>query len=98
MPLQPRGCSVACENVKAHSNYSTPPRSPHSPRSTCPSSLLSQCAWLRAPLRAYFHRRLLSYILYAMDHRVTALERAFQVAKSGKCSSVADLKKQLHAE
>ena len=33
-----------------------------------------------------------------MDHRVTALERAFQVAKSGKCSSVADLKKQLHAE
>ena len=33
-----------------------------------------------------------------MDHRVTALERAFQVAKSGKCSSVADLKKQLRAE
>jgi hypothetical protein len=33
-----------------------------------------------------------------MDHSVTALERAFQVAKSGKCSSIADLKKQLRAE
>jgi hypothetical protein len=33
-----------------------------------------------------------------MDHSVTTLERAFQVAKSGKCSSVADLKKQLRAE
>lgn len=33
-----------------------------------------------------------------MDHSVTALERAFQLAKSGKCNSLADLKKQLHAE
>ena len=37
-------------------------------------------------------------IYYAMDHSVTALERAFQLAKSGKCSSLADLKKQLRAE
>jgi hypothetical protein len=34
----------------------------------------------------------------AMDHSVTALERAFQLAKSGKCTSLADLKKRLHAE
>jgi hypothetical protein len=33
-----------------------------------------------------------------MDQSVTALERAFQLAKSGKCSSLADLKKQLRAE
>jgi hypothetical protein len=33
-----------------------------------------------------------------MDHTVTALERAFQIAKSGHCASVADLKKQLRAE
>lgn len=33
-----------------------------------------------------------------MDHTVTALERAFQIAKSGTCASVADLKKQLRAE
>jgi hypothetical protein len=33
-----------------------------------------------------------------MDHTVTALERAFQIAKSGNCASVADLKKRLRAE
>jgi hypothetical protein len=33
-----------------------------------------------------------------MDHSVTALERAFQIAKSGDCKSVADLKKQLQKE
>lgn len=33
-----------------------------------------------------------------MDYTVTALERAFQIAKSGNCASVADLKKQLRAE
>jgi hypothetical protein len=31
-------------------------------------------------------------------NRVTALERAFQIAKSGKCSSLTDLKKRLRAE
>jgi hypothetical protein len=30
-----------------------------------------------------------------MDHNVTALERAFQIAKSGDCKSVAELKKLL---
>jgi hypothetical protein len=33
-----------------------------------------------------------------MDHNVTALERAFQLAKSGVCQSVNDLKKQLRSE
>jgi hypothetical protein len=31
-------------------------------------------------------------------HNVTSLERAFQIAKSGDCKSVADLKKQLRRE
>jgi hypothetical protein len=34
----------------------------------------------------------------AMDQGVTALERAFQLAKSGKCHSVTDLKNRLRAE
>ena len=33
-----------------------------------------------------------------MDHSVTALERAFQIAKSGDSKSIADLKKQLRKE
>jgi len=33
-----------------------------------------------------------------MDHGLTALERAFQLAKSGSCHSVQDIKKQLRAE
>lgn len=33
-----------------------------------------------------------------MDPNVTALERAFALARSGKCVSVGDLKKRLHAE
>jgi hypothetical protein len=33
-----------------------------------------------------------------MDHNITALERAFQLAKSGECDSVPDLKKRLKAE
>jgi len=33
-----------------------------------------------------------------MDHSVTALERAFQIAKSGDCKSVADLKNRLRKE
>jgi hypothetical protein len=33
-----------------------------------------------------------------MDHSVTALECAFQIAKSGDCKSVSDLKKQLLKE
>jgi hypothetical protein len=33
-----------------------------------------------------------------MDHRVTAVERAFQLAGSGSCSSVADIKAELKAE
>jgi hypothetical protein len=33
-----------------------------------------------------------------MDHRITALERAFQLARSGDYTSVPDIKKQLSAE
>lgn len=33
-----------------------------------------------------------------MDYRVTSLERAFQMARSGKFSSVAEIKKQLSIE
>jgi hypothetical protein len=33
-----------------------------------------------------------------MDHTVTALERAFALAKSGECASVADVKKRLTQE
>jgi hypothetical protein len=33
-----------------------------------------------------------------MDHSVTALERAFQIANSGDCKSVTDLKKRLRKE
>jgi hypothetical protein len=33
-----------------------------------------------------------------MDHTVTALERAFQLARSGACASVSEIKKRLHAE
>jgi hypothetical protein len=33
-----------------------------------------------------------------MDERTTALERAFQLAKSGTCVSVPDLRKRLKAE
>jgi hypothetical protein len=34
----------------------------------------------------------------AIDDSVTALERAFQIAKSGDCKSVSDLRKQLRKE
>jgi hypothetical protein len=37
-------------------------------------------------------------MLCIMDHTVTALERAFQLAKSGDCTSVSDVKKRLGAE
>jgi len=33
-----------------------------------------------------------------MDYGLTALERAFQLAKAGNCHSVPDIKKQLRAE
>ncbi len=33
-----------------------------------------------------------------MDHTVTVLERAFQLAKSGSYTSVADIKKRLSVE
>ena len=33
-----------------------------------------------------------------MDHTLTALVRAFALAKSGECASVADIKKQLIQE
>ncbi len=39
-----------------------------------------------------------STVFWRMDHTVTALERAFQLAKSGSCASVADLKKRLRSE
>jgi hypothetical protein len=37
-------------------------------------------------------------MLRTMDHTVTALERAFQLAKSGDCHSVSEIKKRLGAE
>jgi hypothetical protein len=33
-----------------------------------------------------------------MDYRATALERAFEMARSGKFATVADIKKQLNVE
>jgi hypothetical protein len=33
-----------------------------------------------------------------MDHTITALERAFQLARSGECVSVPAVKKQLRTE
>jgi hypothetical protein len=35
---------------------------------------------------------------YPMNHNITSLERAFQLAESGECDSVPDLKKRLQAE
>jgi transketolase N-terminal domain/subunit len=37
-------------------------------------------------------------MLSAMDHTVTAVERAFQLAKSGDCASLAEIKDRLRAE
>jgi hypothetical protein len=37
-------------------------------------------------------------MLSAMDGNLTALERAFELAKSGDCASVADLRKRLKGE
>ena len=37
-------------------------------------------------------------MIAAMDHNVTAIERAFELAKSGSCASVSDVKKRLRAE
>ncbi len=37
-------------------------------------------------------------MLSAMDHTLTALERAFQLARSGGYTSVPDIKKQLSIE
>jgi hypothetical protein len=33
-----------------------------------------------------------------MDHRATPLERAFELARSGVCSSVDDIRRRLRAE
>jgi hypothetical protein len=33
-----------------------------------------------------------------MDHRITTIERAFQLAKSGSCVSITDIKKRLLVE
>jgi len=43
-------------------------------------------------------RRPVSYMLGAMDHAVTAVERAFQLAKSSACTCVKDIKECLTAE
>ena len=40
----------------------------------------------------------ISGMLSVMDHSITALERAFQLARLGSCSSVKDIKKRLVAE
>jgi hypothetical protein len=34
----------------------------------------------------------------AMDHNITVLERAFQLAKSGRCTSIGDIRQQLSSE
>jgi hypothetical protein len=34
----------------------------------------------------------------SMDHNVRALERAFELARSGKCASVTEIRKRLKAE
>ena len=33
-----------------------------------------------------------------MDHRPTSLERAFELAKSGQCATIEEIKKKLKAE
>ena len=33
-----------------------------------------------------------------MDHRVSPLERAFELAKSGNCASVGDVRRKLRSE
>ena len=38
------------------------------------------------------------YMLGAMDHDITAVERAFQLARSGACTCVKDIKERLMAE
>ena len=40
----------------------------------------------------------ISAMFSVMDHSITALERAFHLARSGNCSSVQDIKKRLVAE
>jgi hypothetical protein len=37
-------------------------------------------------------------MLIAMDHNVSVLERAFQLARSGSCRSVMDIKRRLSSE
>jgi hypothetical protein len=39
-----------------------------------------------------------SVLCLAMDHGITTIERAFQLAKSGSYASVADIKKRLSVE
>ncbi len=39
-----------------------------------------------------------SYMLSTMDHAITAVERAFQLAKSSACTCVKDIKARLMAE
>lgn len=36
--------------------------------------------------------------IVAMDFRLTALERAFALAKSGGCAGIGDIRRQLQAE
>lgn len=55
------------------------------------------------PVCSMTHRRAFCYapnccMLGAMDHTITAVERAFQLAKSGRCTSVDDLRRRLRAE
>jgi len=37
-------------------------------------------------------------MLGVMDHHTTELERAFQIAKSGRCGSLKDIRSQLRSE
>ena len=48
--------------------------------------------------RAGLPARPIGVCFSAMDHNVTALERAFQLAKSGNCASVPDLRQRLKQE
>jgi transketolase N-terminal domain/subunit len=44
------------------------------------------------------YERSLSVLQFIMDQNTSALERAFQLAKSGRCASVQDVKRDMKKE
>src|SRR5665213_3438525 len=55
------------------------------------STLNGHSAAMFAPARGL-------YMLFLMDDRPTTIERAYQLAKSGECGGIADIKDRLRAE